>query len=357
MSDEERPTPDPDSNVPRWDSLEEDSEEVAAEMLPAPREEDTSWEAVLARAGDRGSTARVPLQPAAPSKFPPWAGSWLKAAVPVLVILLYVGFRMATTQQVPQSPDLVEHRPLTGVAPPVETAQMDSAARELVSRLEGMMAREDWPGILVTIGALDKELAAHPAVRAFRAIARVETGEGSRELLEEVRVLEPVFAGDSRQRPMRDYLRLMQAELIFRLHGGSAESLRIHTDRLRQLLADLPMTGPHLRIRMKLAERYERFGAEEEKAAGSYFRDRLRLRTARALYQQGLRWVTTREGWLDAQPISPGQPAIQVERFTHRIRQMNKAINGYSLPYTGADRNTWTGRAGTPVHDAPNGTW
>src|SRR5690606_386080 len=120
--------------------------------------------------------------------------------------------------------------------------------------------------------------------------------------LEEVRILEPAFGSDSRQRPMRDYLRLMQAELIFRIHGGNAASLRSQTDRLRQLLADLPMTGPHLRIRMKLAERFERFAEDEERAGGSYFRDRLRLRTARALYQQGLRWVTTREGWIAAQP-------------------------------------------------------
>ncbi len=350
MSTDERPSPDPDAP----DSLPEES---PVEAFPIPRPEDTSWDVVLARAGDRGSTTRVPLQPIEPAKFPLWAGTWLRAAVPLLVILLYLGYRMATAPAPQVTPDLIEHRNLTGVAPPVEDARMDAATRDLVARLEGMMAREDWPSILRTIEPLPSASAAHPAVRAFRAIARIETGESSRDLLEEVRLLEPAFASDPLKRPMRDYLRLMHADLIYRLDSGSPETLRAQTDRLRLLLADLPMTGRHLSLRLKLAERFERFGADEERAAGSYFRDRLRLRTARALYQQGLRWVTTREGWINAQPISPGQPSIQVERLLHRIREMNKAINGYSLPYSGADRTTWSGREGDPVHDARGGAW
>jgi len=355
MSVEHTPTPDPDDHVPEGDG--DDVELVQGERLPARRPEDSSWDTVLSRAGDRGSAGHVPLEPVEPSKFPPWAGSWLKAAVPILIILLYLGYRVGMTDRGPVTPDLVEHQPLTGVAPPVEQTRMDTGTRELVSRLEGMMAREDWPGILTTLEGTQDDLLVQPPIRAFKAIARIETGEAGFSLLEEVRMLEPFFSSDPRHRPMREYLRLMQAELIIRLDGGSAERLRGQTDRLRQLLADLPMTGRHLRIRMRLAERFEEFGAAEERAAGTYFRDRLRLRTARALYQQGLRWVTTREGWLQAQPISPGQPAIQVERFIHRIREMNKAINGYSLPYSGADRMTWSGRTGDPIHDAPGGAW
>ena len=220
------------------------------------------------------------------------------------------------------------------------------------------VAGRNWPGIINAVSLAPPEVRSHPVVQSFEAIARVESGEGSPDLLALLLALEAELKGDTQFESLVEYLQLARAVAQFRTQGNDADSLMRLVTELRPTLSAMPTTPRMVEFRLSLADRFERFGIQEETAAaGTFTNDQLRLATARQLYQQGLRWVVTREGWLKAIPIAPGKPTVVTEQLLMRIRTVNSKLNGWSVPMTESDSETWTGRRGDPIHDAPGGMW
>jgi len=281
-----------------------------------------------------------------------------RAAVPIAVLVIYGLYKVSTMERAPRGPmEIEDGGPLTAVDPALDRQSMDRETRALVARLETLAAQSDWDQVREAVAAAPERSREHPDVRAFRVIARVEGGEVSGEVMKELRALGPYYAADPDDRTMLDYLRLMEAELYLRL-STTPDALLRNTDRFRQLVGRQAALTPRvLRTRVELAERYEAMGDAEVEAAGRFMPDRVRLANARSLYQQGLRWVTTPEGWLELRPISTGKAVVVLERLLLRLREANAKFHGQKLPWTGADNTTWSGRKGDPPHDYPGGSW
>ncbi|MBI5153952.1 hypothetical protein HZA57_01840 [Candidatus Poribacteria bacterium] len=283
---------------------------------------------------------------------------WIRPAVPVVILLVYAAYKLLGWEPKPRAPrDAEPYASLSGVAAEVKKVPLDEQTKQLLAKLEGLYTRENWTQIRAVAASAPQDVRRHPAVRAFDAIARVHTGETSAEVMTEIRDLESYFASDPKQRAMLESLQLVHAEILFRV-STSPDAMMRNTDRFRQLAGNAESLTPQLlAFRVKLAERFEEMGNQEAAGAGRFMKDRVQLTTARSLYQQGLRWVTTREGWLARQPLSSGKASAIVDRLVLHIREMNKEINGLAMPWGGGDRETWTGKAGDPIHDYPGGTW
>ncbi|MCB2155234.1 hypothetical protein KQI84_10125 [bacterium] len=326
------------------------------DQLPAERE---SWDAVLHRAGERTlAEGRAASRPGGSGKRP-WA-FWLRIAVPVLILGVYVTYKAAGWDfSSRRSPKLEEVDSLTGVERQQdELPPLDKPTRDLVGRLEALLAAKDWPAIRKAVAEAPKAAQERPEVEAFDLIAQVESGQSNPSLNKRIVDLEPYFSRKKSQEPMLNYLRLMRAEMLFRSSSNDPQALIRNMDEFRRLVADQPLTERVLLLRLKLAGRYELMGARvQEEAGGVLRRDVLELTTARSLYQQGLRWVTTREGWMKLQPISPGKAAASIDRLITRMRSVNGQLHGPALPWENKDPETWTGKKGDPIHDYPGGTW
>ena len=258
-----------------------------------------------------------------------------------------------------RGPKIQEVSSLTGVERQgVELPPMRAETRELVGRLEALLALRDWPGIGKAIAAAPGDMRKRPEVDAFDLIALVEGGESNPRLNQRIIALEPYFTHKKSQEPMLNYLRLMRAEILFRSSSTDPQALMRNMDEFRRLVADQPLTPRTVAFRIKLAGRYEMMGAQvQEEAGGLFRRDILELTTARGLYQQGLRWVTTQEGWMRLQPISSGKAGNVLDRLVTRLRDANGALHGPAMPWEDKDPKTWTGKKGDPIHDYPGGTW
>lgn len=338
----------------------------AAEPLSAPAEivveAPPRWERLLEAAGGTGA-------PTPPSKSPAARGPisdpaavalpWIRALVPLLLVMVYVGYKIAQTPPPePRRPDIEVARSLTNVSRKTGTHRMDRETAALVDALNLRVQGRNWAGILNAVADAKPEIREHPGVKAYEAIARVETGESSPDLIALLIVLEREFEGDADRKDLVEYLRLARGIAMFRTEGNTANSLMRMTTEIRPMLASLAVTPRVVEFRIMLAERFERFARDEEAAGtGTFTNDELHLAAARQLYQQGLRWVVTREGWLKAQPIAPGKPSVVAERLLLSIRKVNAKLNGWAVPMTESDSSTWTGRRGDPVHDAPGGVW
>jgi alkylhydroperoxidase family enzyme len=286
------------------------------------------------------------------------AATWVRLAVPILILVLYGVYKLTTLERGPRAPDeAAEVGSLSGVRADVERVRLDAPTREVVARLEALKARGDWAGVLAAVNEAPPAVRVHPVVRAFEVIARVERGSRAAPLLRDLRELEQLFSAAPDQRPLLDYLRLMRGEILLSA-ANSPEALMRYNDQFRQILLNQEGLTPRgLAFRVALAEQYEAVAGREAEAAGRLMRDKVRLTTARSLHQQALRWVTAREGWLERQPVSSGRAAVVAERVALRIRELNEALHGVALPFGGKDSSTWTGEAGHPLHDHPGGTW
>lgn len=318
------------------------------------------WDRLLEAAGGASPPKAQEAPAAAPFVDPAaMALPWIRALVPLVLVVVYVGYKIThAPPPEPRRPDIEVVRSLAGVSVKPVNTRMNSETQALVTALQTRVEGRNWSGIMNAVAIASPDAREHPVVQAYDAVARVETGEGGADLVALVRVLEQQLAGDEEREPLVNYLRLAQLIVAFREQGNSADSLLRLTGEKRPVLAALPTTARVVEFRLMLAERFERFGqAEEAEAAGTFTNDEVKLSTARQLYQQGLRWVVAREGWLSATPIAPGKPGVVVERLLLRLRTVNAKINGWSVPMTQSDSSTWTGRAGDPIHDAPGGTW
>lgn len=327
-----------------------------------PREEEAlapvvqpDWEIVLAKAVEER-----PEEPAVPAPPPDPRGiataGWLRIAAPLVIIGGYALFKMMDAPASQRVLLVDAPATLSGVRAEREPLAMSRETERLVARLESLAARRDWFMVIQTIEAADPESARHPVVRAFEVVARVERGDRSAASYQQLRNLENAFRDSNRHGVLRSYLRLLQADVLLRT-ADNPEALLRNMDRLRQLVDDQPLTPRVLELRLSLARAYEQAGLEELKAAGTIRRDRVRLANARALFQQGLRWVVAPEGWKDLRPIDSGEANAIAGRLVLHLRVANARLHGPSMPFTGSDSETWTGRRGDPVHDHPGARW
>jgi hypothetical protein len=344
--DDDAPSPDPAPPAAGEDS--------GSELLPTqpPRGED--WEVVLHAAAE-------PVEPPAPGALPPPAPRpwtpWLRAAAPLLILVAYGIFKLVDGDASPRRSDLPEApASLSGVDAQREGLKLDRETEALVARLEALAARSDWQGLAAATAAAGPAQRDHPVVRAFALIARVEQGDRSTASWRQLQELDIVFQGSDRHRALRDYLRLLKADVLLRT-AKDPDALMRNMDKFRQFLSGAGLTPRVLELRLDLAAAYEAAGVDELEAAGSLRPDRVRLANARSLLQQGMRWVTREDAWIQRLPIDTGQAAARQQRLELHLRTANARFHGPALPFTGKDSETWSGRSDEPVHDYPGGAW
>lgn len=321
---------------------------------------------------DSSEAVLVPSEPeegeaagALPAKRRDFAAArvWLKLLFPVLILAGYLIFKLLSMEPSTerQTALAVRDNPssLTGVAPAQdETLLLDWETRELVAQLEAHRNRNEWRQVSDLVEATrDPQLRRHPVVRAFDALARTRLGERSAALEEELVNLESRLRPEARRYgDLIHGLRVARIDqLLSRIRNPTV--LQYHTDLFTLLLEREPKDPYDVSIRLKLAERYEEVGDQMSLGARGMIRvDVVRMRQARSHYQIALRWIVSPRGWLDLVAISPAARP-DVERIVEKIRQCNRAIHGYSVPFTDNDSTTWTGRRGAPVHDIPGGSY
>lgn len=340
-----------------------------SEKPPADHPEDSlthlrgadSWEAVLVPT--RSGQEELPESP--PGRGRDFAGLrlWFKLLFPLLVLLGYLVFKvMSIEPSVSRQTALaVRDNPgtLTGVTPARDDALLlDRETRELVAQLEAHHQRSEWRQVVDLVEATpDPRLHRHPVVRAFNALARTRLGERSTALEEELVSLESRLRPESRRYgDLLHGLRVARIDqLLSRIRNPTV--LQYHTDLFTLLLEREPRDPYDISVRLKLAERYEEMGDRMEREARGIVRvDVVKMRQARSHYQIALRWIVSPDGWLDLVAISPAARP-DVERIVEKLRQCNRAIHGFSLPFGDNDSTTWTGRRGAPVHDIPGGSY
>ena len=342
--DDDAPSPGP--------APEAAGEQGAPGLLPTTPPRGRDWEVVLHAAAE---PAESPA--AAPTAAPrPWT-PWLRASVPLLILVAYGIFKLVDGDARPRRSDLPEApASLSGVDAERERLKLDRETEALVARLEALAARSDWQGLAAATAAAGPAQRDHPVVRAFALIARVEQGDRSTASWRALQELDIVFQGSERHGALRDYLRLLKADVLLRT-AKDADALLRNMDKFRQFLAGTELTPRVLELRLDLAGAYERAGLAELEAAGTLRPDRVRLANARSLLQQGMRWVTREDAWIERRPIDTGQAAALQQRLDLHLRTANARFHGPALPFTGKDSETWSGRANEPVHDHPGGSW
>ncbi len=339
------------SDQPEPELIESESEDAVPDVRS-----DTSWDAVMERVPD--STEKNVASRGATSLIPPAWRPWIRAAVPLLIVLVYVGFKIVggDRERGDNTPEVAESVALSGVKPPSEDLSLDRRTEEFVSKLEALQMSGNWDRVQRETRNADEFLKVHPTVKAFDVVSRVLTG--GHATLDEIRALRQTLSRDRKQRALVDYLKLAEAELRFRASVSTDMALR-NLDEFRELIGTQEtMTRDVLAFRVKLAERFERLADNEAEGAGATFRtDRARLSTARNLYQQALKWVTTPEGWQRVIPVSEGKASVLTDRLVLKLHETNERFHGPVMPFTDRDNSTWTGQKNDPVHDTPGGRW
>lgn len=328
----------------------ENSLERRGDTAPAPRD----WDDVFARAEDQQED-----QPALP---PRPANSrtvtLLKVLTPLIVLTAYLVIRyvdsvnpgrLAVPWTLPVAPSS-----LTDVAEPADppTPGPDARTRSLLARLESLYAANDWQALR---GAAANASNRHPLVASFELIARARLGETSLDLERAlVANRRRVEALDDPPRALVEELRLCEAEQILaRVH--EEELLFRNIEKLLDLIGSTSLTPRAVEVRRKFALDFEHAGdALLDRAIGLFSDSPDLLRRAREAYQTGLRVLVTPDGFLTLEEISP-RVRPDILRLEDKIRAANRRLHGPVMPFTGRDRNTWTGIEGDPIHDAPPG--
>ncbi len=333
----------------------EPSEPESDDAVPAVRS-DVSWDAIM----ERASTESAALSPPGPRRsalVPPSWKPWIRASIPLLIVLAYLGYKIAggMGNSDDDAPEVANAVALSGVRPPSENLSLDRRTEEFVARLEALQMAGNWSGVRSEIQNAEPFLTVHPTVKAFEVVSRVLTG--GHATLDEIRSLRQTLSRDRKLRPLVDYLKLAEAELRFRASVSPEMAMR-NLDEFRELIGTQEnLTRDVLAIHLKLAERFERLADAEAEAAGTFRTDRSKLSTARNFYQQALKWVTTQDGWQNLTPVSEGKASVLADRLLLKLRETNGRFHGPAMPFTDRDNSTWTGKKGDPVHDTPGGRW
>lgn len=295
------------------------------------------WVAVPPDRGNRG------LSPA----------EWLKLVFPLLVLLAYVGAEALRGSATPARPKPVgEARSLTGLSENRDPLKLTREGRAFIAELEELASRDDWPAISRRTGAATAPLRDHVLVRGFALLARSKQGERGGPFEREIAAVSAQIPKTGDTAALREQLDLAQALSILD-RCRSLDLLMANAETL-QRLADGTQSRPSvLEVRVRVARTYERFGDERlESSIKVTSNDIPGLREARGLYQSSLRWLVEPSGWHALVPRSDSLKP-HIERITGKMQRANKALHPFDLPFTDQDRNTWTGRRGDPIHDAP----
>lgn len=331
--------------------------EIASRSATAPAKA-ARWE-VLMREDSPPATAggQPPYHQAPPSpRLRQW-GMIARASLPLVVILVYATLKMTDGFGGPSGPpEIREQVSISGVRPDRPDVRVDRDTGQLLSQLEALRESARWNDIIALVDAQPEEQRGHPFLRAFRAIARAEKGEVSGGLLAELAILENELAGRSRSEDIRQYLRLMRAQVLLS-SARTPQDLARNTDEYLRLVGGQPRLTPRVvKMRLELGSKYFTMARRLDEEAGNGMRvDRQVLQEARLFYQMALRWLTvpTPQGWRDMQPIADGSAAQLVARLAEALAGANQRYHGRTLPFTRSDSRTWTGIAGDPVHYEP----
>lgn len=318
-----------------------------------PPSEEGKWELVLERAapGDAASPAAAPARAAHP-----WF-LWAKALTPLVVVSFYILYKLLSGDGTPaagaRAPERApEVRSLSGVKGAAPELAMDRPLRDFVARLESLAQADRWESVRSEIEKAPESHRAHTVVRALGAVARVRTGEKSAELERTVIELQAPLSTDDDFDALREQLMIAQARLITE-RCTTPELLLMNAETLHRLLDRLPPRPTTVDARLRVSQRFEQFGTARMKEASAVMsRNEAGMREARAFYQTALRWLVARDGWATLQPFAESfRPHI--ERNLGHLRSANAALNPPDLFSAERDRNTWTGKRGDPIHDAP----
>lgn len=320
-------------------------------IAPAEQKPEESWEIVLERAGSGGDAGGIP-----PINTKARTATWMKALLPVGILILYgiyktAGWATNRTAGIPAAER--EADSLTGVKADLPAARMDRAQRDLVAKLEGLVAQDRWEEVRRELqGEIPAEVRSHPVIRALELASRVRTGERNIDVERDLRAVAAQLPTGRSSAPLREAVALALAHVIVE-RSNDVEWLLRNAGELQRLMKDLPPRPAVLEMRVRIATRYERLAdGRIEKSSGMRNRDEAGLREGRSLYQSGLRWLVTEAGWSSLTPFNDSfRPHI--ERILAKIEEANRTIHPVSLPFSNRDAGTWTGRKGDPVHDAP----
>lgn len=322
-------------------------------------DQEGEWEVLL---------ADPPVQP--PLEIPPPQAlippsdsikSWVKIIFPIAVILVYLIYKMVSGGSDRESSvEFDERRDLVDVKLPPSSEeelkrQERKALEDLVSQLNFAFQARDYSAVQEKISAAPERLQKTEIVRTFGLLSRVQAGAREPSMNKEIAELRPYLTKEKDKRLLAA-LDLAEAKII--LHHSSPEYILRHTPRLRALIGNAPtLTQDVLQIRIQLALKFEEIADKEADEAGFISQDQVRLANARTYYQQALRWVTTKEGWLKLTPLDDGLSGQISNRIQVKLRRANERFHGPSLPFTNRDRTTWSGLSGEPLHDIPGGAW
>ena len=331
---------------------------VEARTQPDEPNDTTSWETVLAKAArheeEIGHTG-VPSVPRSRSK----AAQWTRAALPLLILLFYGGYKLYTAQAGQSRADKVEdNRSLTGVKKDKPAVKLDEQSEAVAAQVESLIETERFEAARGEIARAPQSVRDNPVLRALDTIAAVELltsrsasplaaqrGQFNRDLKE----LQATFAEDSKRRPLYEYLLLAEAKLHADLVDDPRDA-HLRANEIRRLLRRIERnTERVVEFRIELARDYLLYGNQlSEEAENLVGVDTETMRSARQLYQDGLRAATAVDGWQNLTPISDDARFVQ-RQLLERLQRANRALEGRA--------GTWTGREGDPVHDAPGGAW
>ncbi|MCC6547856.1 hypothetical protein IT570_11890 [Candidatus Sumerlaeota bacterium] len=333
------------------DQDHEDQQKSSREVLT--RRED-AWEDVLVRASRRTDEDSPASSPRSND-----AWRWVKAALPLAVVLVYVVVKSygGWTQRSGSWPETVRQaKSLTGVKPAAgEAPTMDRPTRAFVAEMEKLLNENNLVQVKKQISGADNAIKGNPIVQAIYVVARTRQGELNTTVERQLMGLEAQLAVAEGDFPnLLQEVRVARADQILN-RSSDGDTLSRNTDTILNLLGPVPKTNYALDVRLRAARRFEQVGDGIVTEGEGVFRtDILKVREARAYYQTGLRFIVADNAWLQLKPITP-RASPDVERIVERIRDANRKINGVSLPFTESDSTTWTGKKGDPVHDIPAG--
>jgi hypothetical protein len=316
------------------------------------------WEVLLTNPPAPPTAPFPEATPQAPSAS--WI-PWVKALLPFAILLVYLGYKWSTsapsTDAAAFDPrrDLVDAELPTPSTPSLNREER-RALEKLINELNFAFQSRDWATLRAKSTAAPLRVQADHVVHAINLLADVAQGIRRGSMVRDIAQLRPylVERGESR---LVSALDIAEARLIVH-YSRRAEDLMRQLPRLRVLLGDQPAVNQEsLLLRVELARRFEAFADEEADAAGLLTADQVHLSNARTYYQQALRWLTTREGWLALQPIDSGVAAQLSQQVQVKLRRANQRFHGPSIPFTGYDSSTWSGINGEPLHDSPGGVW
>lgn len=318
--------------------------------------EDASWELLLEREPPPEDPSNGESQIITPSWQP-----WLRASIPLIILLAYFCYKIASSESRTPPPDQYKTATaITNTKPPELTPDLNRedkrALNELIGSLDLLQQSRSWKEMLTKIEQSKPDLQVNEAVQAFKIYAQVQTGNRNTELRQQIARLRPYFTDQSNKKYL-DILNYSDAKILYSISSSQTALMRNNAELHELLSQQSTLTRDVLLLRLRLAERFEIYGDEEFEASGSFRRDQLNLANARSYYQQAFRWVTTKEGWLELQPIDSSVTNSMIQRLRIKMVRANNRFHGPSIPFGDGDSDTWTGKRGDPIHDRPGGTW